>query len=470
MGIERLPPRVGRTTEGRRPASVGGEPLARGGRPEPDEAPSGSATVDRAARARVLGEAASRLGGGTQGSRSAIAGLEAIAPRSVSTPWRAAVRGVVFGLALLGSVLPQARASDGAADPSTRAGITTSMPTGPPRQSPLVLRIAEQVEARRVATEDLEALATGGESASAPATGTSASMIREDTALQSARVPAELPQLIGRLSRGVDVVQGTDPGDFYCEHAFFTSTREARSHGSSILQNRLGEVLTGFLHSPADDFTYDAEKAPVQAERHADRREVVGAAIRGLFEEARPQLPDGSSFRLLLTGYGQWGPVVNNPTGDFVAHTENVDAAMAHAFGDALVDVTGKTMERSADGERSLLAYRVVDANTGRTATILVDAARLPVSDDAINGGERSLQSLIRQGRPHAVMSMGVAGGSTAYQAEFHADDGGLVERDGKILHDDAKQPTQAHPDNRSLGRAIQLGTQLLTRAAPGRV
>src|SRR4029077_13594948 len=100
--------------------------------------------------------------------------------------------------------------------------------------------------------------------------------------------------------------------------------------------NDHNEPLTGFLHNPSDSFTYDASTTPVQSERHAERAQVVGATIRGYFEQARDQIGD-KPFKMLLTGYGPWGSVVNNPTGDFVAHKENVDAAMKAAFGSALI-------------------------------------------------------------------------------------------------------------------------------------
>jgi pyrrolidone-carboxylate peptidase len=432
------------------------------------------------------------------GARTALRGLTAVEKKPKRFQWRAALASALIGLSLVSaqsSTVAQATAPEGSA-PSAHTWV---MKTGPP------LPLAQvQLESRQAAV----IAAAQGEEPGQPAPGEEPGaelpralrMRGEDPvareqgiagALSAARATelapgappawrmAELPPALSLWSTttsGATVIPGSDPGDFYCEHAFFTATSEAFAAGTSILRNRAGEVLTGFLHTPSDAYTYNASSSPVQAERHADRREIVGAAIRGFFEEARPQLSSPGAqadFRVLLTGYGTWGSVVNNPTGDFVVHQENVDAALKHAFGDALADASGKVLQRSADGERTTLAYRVLDEASGHSRTIVVDAVRLPVTDAAIDGSGGSLQDLIRTGRPHAVLSMGVAGGSSAYQAEFHADDGGLaLTADGRLVHDDKKKPENSHPDNHSLGRAIHLGQKLIDAraASPGRV
>lgn len=284
------------------------------------------------------------------------------------------------------------------------------------------------------------------------------------------RVRGGLPETLATLHTGMTVVHGSDAGDFYCEHAFFTTTSQAMRADTTILRNADGEVLTGFLHVPADAFTYStAESATkVQAERHAERRAVVGAAIRGFYEDARTQLDpsvDRGAFRMLLTGYLQWGSVVDNPTGDFTGHSENVDAAMRRAFGADLVTSEGRvvdTRQATAGMSSTTLEYKVKDDKAPNGVRIvLIEAAQLPVTDAAINGGDASLQRLIERGQPHAVMSMGVAFNG-AFQAEFHADDGGLrVDGDtGAITHDDGKSPSTNHPDNYALGRAIHRGIQ----------
>ena len=335
------------------------------------------------------------------GSHAALVGLRVVdSPRKPGWSFRQAVAGALVGLHVLGNLAPQAR------DPQT---------TAPPHNE-LVL----------------PSLPVAG---GPPVAGAHAGLA--DTLLT--------------LTSGMRVTHGTDPGDFYCEHAFFTSSVEASSPGSSVLKNNSGEVLTAFLHNPSDAFTYDKAKTPVQRERHAERRQIIGAAIRGYYDDARGQIGD-APFRMMITGYLQWGSVVNNPTGDFVAHHANIDAAMKAAFGDALMTPHGK-------GNGTVLEYKIFDA--GKIRKIDIDAVALPVSDDAINGGPQSLQSEMAQFKPHAVLSMGVAGGSPTFLAEFHADNGGLSLVNGKQAHDDGKEPDKNTPDNYSLARALIAGSKL---------
>jgi len=213
-----------------------------------------------------------------------------------------------------------------------------------------------------------------------------------------------------------------------------------------VLDDDRGEPMTSFLHNPSDQWTDQSAAAP-QDERHADRRQVVGAAIKSYYEMAKPQIQD-QPFRMLITGYGEWGDVRNNPTGDFVSHRENIDAAVKDAFGDNLLD--GKLL--SSKGDVDEYRYRLKDGGIVR-----ITAAKLPVADDAIDGGPKSVQNLIETQKPQAVLSMGVAGGAATFLAEFHCDDGGLSMKDGKYVHDDGKNPERNEPDNYSLGRALLL-------------
>jgi pyrrolidone-carboxylate peptidase len=333
-----------------------------------------------------------------------------------------------MGMALVGAAPYQAKANDLAALPVATLS-TVHQARGPPAE---ITRSAPQVADAR-----------------GPPPRLSADEVQ--------RIGQALPDVLIELSSGARVTHGTDPGDFYCEHAFYTSTAAALQPDSSILKNAVGEVLTGFLHVPSDSWTYDGSRTPDQSERHEERRAIVGSAIRGYFEQARSQL-DGT-FKLLLTGYGAWGGVVNNPSGDFTAHKENIDAAMRHAFGDQLLSPSGTVLRDDDHGESVVrrLSYNIRDPLTGAPTKIIIEATRLPVTDEAINGGPRSLQTRIADFRPHAVLSMGVAGGGD-YKAEFHADDGGLVIRDGVQAHDDSQSPRHTHPDNRSLARALHLG------------
>jgi pyrrolidone-carboxylate peptidase len=258
------------------------------------------------------------------------------------------------------------------------------------------------------------------------------------------------------------VVHGDDPGDFYCEHAFFTAQQTAAT-STSTAYNAQGESLVGFLHVPRDAATGTAAPVDDQAARHQGTREVVGAALRSYVDDARATADRlggaQSPVRVLLTGYEQWGSVQNNPTGDFVAHADNVDAAMGHAFGPHLV--TPKGTRVGGDEHSDVLRYEVREPATGRRREVLIEARRLPVTDDAINGSPRSLQAAIGRFAPHGVISMGVHGGSD-HIAEHHADDGGINVVDGRQVHDDAMGPRTNLAPNFALPRAIFRGSQPL--------
>ncbi|MEW5854199.1 MAG: hypothetical protein AB2A00_35825 [Myxococcota bacterium] len=265
------------------------------------------------------------------------------------------------------------------------------------------------------------------------------------------------------------VHHGTDPGDFYCEHMFFTTQQEASKRGSSVATNAHGEKLVGFLHIPRDEHTSVDGSAYTQAERHQGTREVVGAAIRGYYLDASAKDRSGP-VRLMLNGYATFMDVRNNPTGDFVSHRENIDAAMKQAFGKDLVTsegapYTNKQLKQNPDAQ--VWQYMVRDPQTHKVRSVLVHTQRFDVADPTINGQKgKSVQSSMDAFKPHAVLSMGVASGQ--YLAEFHADNGSLRLGEGRDrAHDDAVSATVSMPDNYSLARAIHRGSQANTPAIP---
>ena len=378
------------------------------------------------------------------GARAALHGLATVTQRPPRVRgWKKAVMTALIGISVLGPALGASAQRPMVRSLGDRPDRVEIHATGPPPPAP---EVPSFLMARPHAKPPEH-----------PAPTTTAPTTTAPTVTVVDPIPAGphqgLPDTLFTLSDGAAVTHGSDPGDFYCEHAFYTTTTVARAGGTSILTDKQGEVLTAFLHNPSDDFTYDASKTPVQAERHKDRREIIGAAIRGYYETAKPQIGDGP-FRMLITGYGEWGGVVNNPTGDFVAHRENIDAAVQKAFGDSLVDPFGKVLI-DKDGVIEL-RYRIRDEASGNQRIVRITAAQLAVADEAIDGGPKSLQHLIDKQRPHAVLSMGVAGGSSTFLAEFHADNGGLGVKNGKPAHDDSKQPDTNTPDNYSLARALE--------------
>lgn len=326
---------------------------------------------------------------------------------------------------------------------------------------------------------------TSSTSGTAPSTSAAPADLFETSAPSRLETPPRnggLPDELLRSERA-RVVHGTDPGDFYCEHMFFTTQREAMKPQSSVGVNEQGERLVGFLHLPPDEHTYRPQPSSgaepyTQAERHGGTRDVIGAALRGYFPDAARAAGDGP-VRIQLGGYETFQSVQNNPTGDFVRHRENLDGAMQRAFGRNLVTPEGERLPREDGQPEGAERYRylVQDPSSGREREVILQAQSFPVTDDAIDGpGARSVQRSMEGFRPHAVISMGVASGDS-YRAEFHADDGGLVTDSARQSHDEQRAPTTSLPDNYSLGRAIHRGTKpesvplssLLSTAGPRR-
>jgi pyrrolidone-carboxylate peptidase len=266
-----------------------------------------------------------------------------------------------------------------------------------------------------------------------------------------------LPDVLHVAPGGMKVVHGSDPGDFYCEHAFFITQSEARSPTSSVVKNAAGETLTGFLHVPPDVHTYRDPEPGIDVDtRHKNMRSVIGAALRGYYEQALPSVT--GDVKILLTGYTTFHSVKNNPTGDFVSHVKNIDAALESAFGAQLLTKQGQ-VRPGASGDAVRLAYTIVDPQTGSRRELIIEARKLPVADEALAENDaRSIPHAMRTFSPHAVLAMGVAGGPD-FMAEFHADDGGL-DLAGGARHAGYRQPTVSHPPNYSLARAIHVGSE----------
>jgi hypothetical protein len=264
---------------------------------------------------------------------------------------------------------------------------------------------------------------------------------------------AGLPDVLLVTRGGVPVRHGEDPGDFYCSHACYTGQLTVRAAGSSVVTNADGEPLAGFLHVPRDPETTTWTRPIDPAKRHAATREVLGAALTSMIFDILKAV-DRGPIRVLVTGYLEWGEVVDNPTGDFVAHRDNLDAIVAAALADRLKDGVGRLLARDEHAAR--WAWTFVD---GVERELHVEARRLFVDDRAIDGGPLSLPHAIRTFEPHAVVSMGVHRG-TDHLVEHRADDGALRVDDGRFVHDDAAPERTRLADNFALARAIHRGAR----------
>ncbi|MEQ8273077.1 MAG: hypothetical protein RMA76_10840 [Deltaproteobacteria bacterium] len=284
--------------------------------------------------------------------------------------------------------------------------------------------------------------------------------------------PADTPGIGARTTRTKDTkdpptaqrnlppirYDSADAGDFYCEHVFHVAQREALASSSSVMRNGQGERLVGFIHIPQDSQATQApDPTPTDAEqaaRHAQTRQVVGAGIAGYFDEARTQT-DGP-VRIMLSGFGTFGSFTNNPSGDFVSHRANIDAAMEEAFGANLV---GRP-PANADMNQPL-TYRVRQQD-GTEREVQIRAVRLSVDDAALDPARAgSIPHTMRDFAPHAVISMGLRPGSqTHYDVENHADDGGLATgSNGTSTHQRGRASSTDYA-NRSLERAIESARQ----------
>ena len=236
----------------------------------------------------------------------------------------------------------------------------------------------------------------------------------------------DLPVPLWRTRSGVVVELSDDAGGFYCEHCFYAARRAAPA------------AVVGFLHVPP----FGPVVSSTQAERHRATREVLAVALRGL-------LPSSSStFRVLLTGYRPWGRVTRNPSGDFVGHAGNVDAAVALAGG-VVVGVRG--------------GVRIADF--GRVRVELTRTV-LPVDDRAIDSGPASVQAAIARHRPDVVISLGVHRQADRYRVERIASDRRL-RTDGGLAHDEANvAASHCLPADERLARAIVSGSRVVAWAS----
>src|SRR5262249_44131270 len=150
-----------------------------------------------------------------------------------------------------------------------------------------------------------------------------------------------------------------------------------------IARDGHGDPLVTFIHHPGN---LDDPRSP---NRQAGAQEVVGATLRGYVDSAKGQVPGNEPIKVLVTGYGEFKGVKNNPTQNFVQHPENLDAAMARGFGSQLARGADGTPQRQAlEPVNGQPVYRYqLNNQDGTTRNVDVALALLPVSDRAIDGG-----------------------------------------------------------------------------------
>jgi hypothetical protein len=199
-----------------------------------------------------------------------------------------------------------------------------------------------------------------------------------------------------------------DAGGFYCEHALFASLEAARRFGTA--GGTASKV--GFLHVPDDEPAY-ARPGPRPTEV------TLGVLARML----RPFHERGRSSRILLTGFGPFASVVDNPTGALVADV----AAMRHLVSRLEPSLPPTVIPIAPSATGGLGSRLVVGAGALEIVAIV-----LPVRDESIDpASSTSIFALHEALRPTAALALGVvADGDTtdlAYRVELCATDRNLV-------------------------------------------
>ncbi len=228
----------------------------------------------------------------------------------------------------------------------------------------------------------------------------------------------------------VDVYASTNAGNYYCGHLFYLLSRWAlQADGRGA----------GFLHVPADRWTTGAPAAPA-TDRHARTRVVIAAALRGIADA-------GVHQRVLVTGYGAFSGVVDNPTGAFVASSQQLSAALSRSVGAARV---------GSDTDAGL--------PTLHAGGLTVARMQLAVDDTALHAhAPGSLAAALSAFEPHAVIAMGVHRADANYRVEQTPTSAGLRTH--------AVAPSHSHddvgacdvlPDNTWLLQAIARGAAAL--------
>ncbi|MES2906122.1 MAG: hypothetical protein V4691_03720 [Pseudomonadota bacterium] len=195
------------------------------------------------------------------------------------------------------------------------------------------------------------------------------------------------------------VATNWEAGNFYCEHIGFILNELGNQADTPFVKIK-NKPLVGFLHVPA------FQKNATRKDWLRNMFIVMAATVRGYYDNMKnnPAVKDG--MRILMTGFGPWDNIIYNPSGVCAEQKENIDQTMQIAFGDDLMSKKTTTIQTPAgDALRYFIRNK---RNPKQIQTIDILTKRLPVTDEAINKGENSIQSIIERFKPHAALSMGV--------------------------------------------------------------
>lgn len=200
-----------------------------------------------------------------------------------------------------------------------------------------------------------------------------------------------------------DVQLGVDPGTFYCADQLanlIALTGEPAFAG----------VLTGFIHVPPDRSTGAAAAAATHLLPRSDNLQqcarVVAAAARELSAGT-------SALTIVLTAFGPFAGVVDNPTAAFVADPANLDTAV-RLVAPGLVPASrlplaAGALHRYAGEGRELALATAVLPLAATPADAL--AGRYFDPETTADNFRRALAEIAAARPPRAIVSLGVDSG-----------------------------------------------------------
>lgn len=240
--------------------------------------------------------------------------------------------------------------------------------------------------------------------------------------------------MISRHASIAPVRTSMDAGRFYCEHVYYTAQQLLTRPGGAT-------PAAGFLHFPVP---LPAIGTPERDLYEARAVSVMAAALRGYIEARPPR----TEHRVLWTGFSGFANITHNPTGGLSGSASARAEVLRQAFPDASISLT-----QVGELER----YTIT--TPGRPArTIILSAAVLPVSDEALNpGNPESIGSRIRSFRPDITLMTGL-GLHEHFAAEGSATNGELRHS----RHAKGRAPTHRLAVNRTLIEAIRRGNSIL--------
>merc|ERR1711963_833256 len=151
-------------------------------------------------------------------------------------------------------------------------------------------------------------------------------------------------------------------------------------------------------------------------------QQVVGAALRGYVATIAASKGIQGPIKIMLNGYGAFGSVVDNPTAQFVSNSTNLDCAMRLASGTSMSE---RVLDRTISAGTTY-RYLIANPTTGGPREVWLHATAFSVDDSAIDGRPGSVQDLMAQFQPHAMLSLGYHGMAACYMAEHYASSGEL--------------------------------------------